>query len=115
MAVAKALNKTENFARMQNQPLMTSALSTIDWFDGTDKYNTLSWLDLVEVVAEWNNQAPLQVGMAKLKGAPLHDMHKTHNLTWPCLRKLLIENYSDTPYKCDAMVAYNRISQAKNK
>ena len=53
MAVAKALNKlTENFARMQNQPLMTSALSDIDWFDGTDKSNTMSWLDQVEVVAE---------------------------------------------------------------
>ena len=49
MAVAKALNKlTENFARMQNQPLTTSALSAIDWFDGTDMSNTMSWLDQVE-------------------------------------------------------------------
>ena len=83
MAVAKALNKlTENFARMQSQPLTTSALSAINWFDGTDKSNTMSWLDQVEVVAERYNQAPLEVGMAKLKGAPTHDTHKTHNLTW---------------------------------
>ena len=38
--------------RMQNQPLMTSALSTINWFDGTDKSDAMSWLDQVEVVAE---------------------------------------------------------------
>ena len=84
MAVAKALNKlTENFARMQNKPMITSALSTIDWFDGTDKSNTMSWLDQVDVVAEGNNQTPLEVGMAKLKGTPLHNTHKTHDLTWP--------------------------------
>ena len=62
---------------------MTSALSAINWFDGMDKSNTMSWLDLEEVVAERNNQAPFKVGMAKLKGTPLHDTHKTHNLTWP--------------------------------
>ena len=84
MAVAEALNKlTENFSRMQNQPLMTSALSTIDWFDGTDKSKTMSWLDQVHVVAERNNQAPLEVGMAKLKGTLLCNIHKTSNLTWP--------------------------------
>ena len=83
MAVAKALNKlTENFAGMQSQPFTTSALSVIDWFDGMDKSNTMSWLDQVEVVVERNNQAPLQVGMAKLKGAPLHNTHKAHDLTW---------------------------------
>ena len=72
MAVAEALNKLmENFARMQSQQLTTSALSTIHWFDGTDKSNTMSWLDQVEVVAERSNQTPLEVGMAKLKGVPL--------------------------------------------
>ena len=67
------------------------------------------------MVAERNNQAPLEVGTAKLKRAPLHNMHKTHNLTWPCPRKLLIENYSDISYVSDMMVAYNRISQAENE
>ena len=61
----------------------------------------MSWLDQLEVVAERNNQTLLEVGMAKLKGAPLQDTHKTHNLTWPQLRKLLIENYSDSPYVSD--------------
>ena len=76
--VAKALNKLmENFARMQSQPLTTSALSAINWFDGTDKSNTMPWMEQVEVVVERNNQAPLEVGMAKLKGAPLCDTHKT--------------------------------------
>ena len=71
MAVAEVLNKlTENFARMQSQPLMTSALRAIDWFDGIDKSNTMSWLDQVEVVVERNNQAQLEVGMAKLKRHP---------------------------------------------
>ena len=84
MAVAEVLNKlTENFARMQNQPLATAALRTVNWFDGADKPNTMSWLQQVEVVAERNNQAPLEVGMAKLKGAPLCNVHKTCNLTWP--------------------------------
>ena len=84
VAVAETLKKlTENFARMQSQPLITSALSAINWFDGTDKSNTMSWLDQVEVVVERNNQAPLEVGMAKLKKAPLCDTHKTCNLTWP--------------------------------
>ena len=88
MAVAEALNKlTENFARMQSQPLMTSALSAIDWFAGTDKSNTMSWLDQLEVVAERSNQSPLEVGMAKLKGAPLCNTHRVHDLTWPQLRK----------------------------
>ena len=75
----------------------------------------MSWLDQVEVVAVWNNQTPLEVGMVKLKGAPLHNTHKIHDLTLLCLRKLLIENYSDTPYVSDVMVAYNIISQAKNE
>ena len=90
MAVAEALNKlTENFEKMQKQPLAQAALSTIDWFDGTDKSNTMSWLEQVEVVAERNNQTQMEVGMAKLKGAPLHDIHKIHDLTWPCLHKLV--------------------------
>ena len=42
-------------------------------------------------------------------------MYKTHDLTWPQLRKLLIENYSDIPYISNAMVAYNKISQAENE
>ena len=67
--MAKALNKlTENFARMQNQPLVTAALSVIDWFDGTD--NTMSLLEQAEVVVGRNNQAPLEVGMVKLKRHP---------------------------------------------
>ena len=83
MAVADALNKlTGNFDRMQSQPLMTSALSAINWFDGMDKSNTMSWLDQVEVTAERSNQSPLEVGMDKLKGTPLCNTHKTHNLTW---------------------------------
>ena len=69
----------------------------------------------MEVVAERNTQAPLEVGMAKLKGAPLCDEHKIHNLTLPWLQKLLIEYYSDTPYVSDVMVAYNSISQAEDK
>ena len=77
LAVAEALNKlTENFAKMQNQPLATVVLSAIDWFDGTDKSNTISWLEQVEVVAERNNQPPLEVGIAKLKGASLCNVHK---------------------------------------
>ena len=116
VAVAKALIKlTENFAKMQNQPLATVALSAIDWFNGTDKSNTMSWLEQVAVVAERNHQAPLEVGMAKLKGACLCNVHKIYYLTWQWLWKLLIENYSDNPYVSDMMVAYNRISQAEDK
>ena len=116
LAVAAALNKlTENFAKIHNQTLATVALSAIDWFDSTDKSNTMSWLEQVGVVAERNNQAPLEVGMAKLKGAPLHDVHRICDLTWLWLLKLLIENYSDTLYVSDAMVAYNRISQAEDE
>ena len=100
---------------MQNQPLTTVALSSINWFDGTDKFNTMSELEQVEVVAERNNQAPLEVGIAKLKAAPLCNVHKICHLTWPLLQKLLIENYSDMPYVSDAMVAYNRISQAEDE
>ena len=55
---------------MQNQLLATVVLSSINCFDGTNKSNTMSWLEQVEVVAERNNQAPLEVGMAKLKEAP---------------------------------------------
>ena len=92
LAVAEALNKLrENFARMQNQPLVTAALSVIDWFDGTGKFNTMFWLEQVGVVVERNNQVPLKVGMAELKGVPLCNIHKTCNVTWPGLRKLLIK------------------------
>ena len=90
-------------------------LSAIDWFDCTDKSITISWLEQVEVVAERNNQTPLEVGMAKLKGALLCDVHKIHNLTYPQLQKFLIENYSCTLYVSDVMVAYNRISQAEDE
>ena len=40
---------------------------------------------------------------------------KIFNLTWPQLRKLLIESCSDTQYVSDVIVAYNRISQAEKK
>ena len=100
---------------MQSQPLVTATLSTIEWFNGTDKSNTMSWLEQVEVVVEKNNQAPLEVGMAKLKGAPLCNVHKTCDLTWQWWRKLLIEIYLDTLYVSDVMVAYNWISQAEDK
>ena len=67
IAVAKALNKlTENHTKMQKQPLAQASLSTIDWFDGTDKSNTMSWLEQVEGVAERNNQTLMEVGLAKL-------------------------------------------------
>ena len=91
------------------------ALRTIDGFDGTNQSNIMSWLEQVEVVAERINQAPLEVGMAKLKGAPLYNIHKVHDLTWSQLRKLLIENYSDTLYVSDVIVEYNRISQAEDE
>ena len=114
--MAEALHKlTNNFARVQNQPLVTAALSAIDWFDSTNKSNTMSWLEQVEVVVERNNQAPLEVDMARLKGALLCDIHKMCDLNWMWLRKLLIENYSDTPYVSDTMAAYNRILQASDK
>ena len=100
---------------MQNQPLATVALSAIHCFDGTDKSNTMPWLEQVEVVAERNNQTSLEVGMAKLKGTPICNVHKIQDLTWPLLWKLLIENYSDTPYISDAMVANIRISQAEDE
>ena len=80
----------------------------------TNSY-TMSWLDQVEVVADRSNQTPLEVGMAKLKGAPLWNTHKTHDLIWSHLRKLLIENYLDTPYISIAKVVYNKISQAENE
>ena len=66
-------------------------------------------------MAERNNQAHLEVGIAKLKGAVLCNIQKISYLTWPQLRKLLLENYSDTPYVSDAMVAYNRILQDEDK
>ena len=114
--MAEALNKlTNDSAKMQNQQLATIAVSAIDWFDGTDKSNTMSWLQQMEVVAERNNQAPLEVDMAKLKGTPLCHVHKIHDLTWPQLQILLVENYSDMLYISDAMVAYNRISQAEDE
>ena len=75
----------------------------------------MSWLEQVEVVAKRNNQTPIEASMAKLQGAPLYDIHKIHDLTWPYLHKLLTENYSDTPYASDTMVAYNRISQAEDE
>ena len=75
----------------------------------------MSCLEQVEVVAERNSQAPLKVGMAKLKGTHLCDVHKICDLPWPQLRKLLIENYSDIPYVSDTMVASNSISQAEDK
>ena len=100
---------------MQKQPLAQAALNAIDWFDDTDKSNTMSWLEQVEMVVKRNNQTTMEVGMAKLKGGPLHDIQKIHALTWPHLHNLLTENYSDTPYISDAMVAYNRISQAEDE
>ena len=83
LAVAEALNKlAEKNSKMQNHLLATVVLSTIDWFDGMDKFNSMSWLEQVEVMAERNNQVALEVGMANLKGAPLYDVHKICNLTW---------------------------------
>ena len=77
LAVAEALNKlTENFAKIQNQPVATSALSTINQFDDMEKSNTMSWMEQVEMITKRNNQAPLEVCMAKLKGAHLYNVHK---------------------------------------
>ena len=55
---------------MQNQPLATVALSAIHWFDGTRQiqHHVLAGASGSGGLKVTTKQAPLEVGMANLKG-----------------------------------------------
>ena len=112
--MAEALNKlTKNFAKMQNQPLATVALSTMDWFDGTDNQTPcLCW-------SRWKwwlkQPSTIRGRYGKTKGSTSMQCTQNMQFNLAAVTKLLIENYSDTPYVSDVMVVYNRISQAEDK
>ena len=96
------INALENFTfKVAVQLLAQAALGSIQEFDGNDKVATITWLDLVQLVAERTGNDPVEVGISKLKGLALCDINtirKEDGLTWHKLRHILIQNYSNILY-----------------
>ena len=55
----------------------------------------------------------VEIGISKLKGLVLGDFNtiRKEGLTWHKFRKILIENYSNTPHMSNAMVSYSHLKQ----
>ena len=60
-----------NFQCLSKNPLQQAALNAINSFDGSNKEDTTSWLEQVELLAERGKKSTVEIAMAELKGNPL--------------------------------------------
>ena len=100
------------------QVLKQMMMTLIQEFDGTDREDTIPWVDHIKAIAIKTGFDPLEVGMSKLKGTVLCNVNtisKEGNLLWFQFHQLLIEHYSNIPYTSDALNAYAHLMQGENK
>ena len=77
-------------------------MNSIEEFNGTNWKATIPWLDHIKAVAKKMGFDPLEIGMSKLKGMALHDVNtasKVCTLSYFLFQQLIIEHYSNIPYK----------------
>ena len=100
----------DNFQCLSKNPLQQAALDAINSFDGSNKAETTSWLEQIELLAERGKESAVEIANAKLKGNPLWVISilkkETGNITWESLKNTLLKKYSDEPYRSNAMAKY---------
>ena len=85
----------DNFQCLSKTPLQQAALDTISSFDGSNKADTMSWLEQVELLAERGKESAVEIAMAKLKGNPLRAIStlkkETGLIMWDALKHAIKE------------------------
>ena len=61
----------DNLQCLSKNPLQQAALDAINSFDSSNKADTTSWLEQVELLAERGKESAVEIAMAKLKGNPV--------------------------------------------
>ena len=61
----------DNFRCLSKNPLQQAALDAVSSFDGSNRADTTSWLEQVELLAKRGKESMVEIAMAKLKGNPL--------------------------------------------
>ena len=104
---------------LSRNPLQQAALDAINSFDGSNKAETTSWLELIELLAERGNESAVEIAMAKLKGNLLQVIStlkkEIGNITWESLKNTLLKKYSNIPYRSNAMAKYFTIRQEEDE
>ena len=91
-------------------------MDAISSFDGSNKADTTSWLEQVELLAKRGKESAVEIAMAKLKDNPLRviSTQKGNRSSYvDALKNTLLKKYSDVPYRSNAMVKYFAIRQVK--
>ena len=76
------------------------AMNLIQEFDGTNWEATIPWLGHIEAIAKKTGFGPIKIGISKLKGMVLYDVHaasREGTLSYFWFHQLLIENYLKVP------------------
>ena len=109
----------DNFQSLSKNPFQQAALDAINSFDGSNKAETTSWLEQIELLAERVKESAVQIAMVKLKGNLLWVISTLKkeicNITWESLKNTLLKKYSDVPYRSNAMVKYFAIRQDEDE
>ena len=109
----------DNFQFLSRNPLQQAALDAINSFDGSNKAETTSWLEQIELLAERGKESAVEIAMAKLKGNLLWVIStlkkEMGNITWESLKNTLLKKYSDVPYRSNAMAKYFEIRQDEDE
>ena len=80
----------DNVQCLSRNPLQQAALDAINSFDGSNKAETTSWLEQIELLAERGKESVVEIVMAKLKGnlqQLISTLKKeTGDITWESLK-----------------------------
>ena len=109
----------DNFQCLSKNPLQQAALDAVSSFDGSNKVDTMSCLEQVELLAKRGKQSPVEIAMAKLKCNPLRvvlTLKKEMGLiTWDELNNTPLKKYSDIPHRSNTMAKYFSIRQGEDE
>ena len=109
----------DNFQCLSKNPLQQIALDAINSFDDSNKADTTSWLEQVELLVERGKESAVEIAVAKLKGNPLRVIStlkkETGKITWESLKNTLLKKYSDVLYRSNAVAKYFAIRQGEDE
>ena len=94
-------------------------MDAINSFDGSNKADTTSWLEQVQLLAERGKESAVEIAMAKLKDNPLRVIStlkkESGSITWESLKNTLLKKYSDVPCRSNTMAKYFAIIQGEDE
>ena len=109
----------DDFQCLSRNPLQQAALNAINSFDDSNKAETTSWLEQIELLAERCKESAVEIAMAKLKENLLWVIStlkkETGNITWESLKNTPLMKYSDIPYRSNDMEKYFTIRQDEDE